>query len=91
MIKVALTCATILIAFAGVGPASAAQGQCLSCCGGLNGNGYCLSWCTSSCTGSGGHKQIMRTTTQCDAQHRTLVCSGPRCTIMCSSNSSSTY
>jgi hypothetical protein len=89
MIKVALTCAALLIAFAGVRPASAAQGQCLSCCGGLNGNGYCLSWCTTSCTGSGGHKQIMRTNTQCDAQSRTLVCSGPYCTMKC--NSSSTH
>jgi hypothetical protein len=89
MIKVALTCAALLIAFAGVRPASAAQGQCLSCCGGLTGGGTCISWCTASCTGSGGHKQIMRTTTQCDAQSRTLVCNGPWCTMMC--NSSSTH
>ena len=85
MIKVALTSAALLIALAGIRPASAVEGQCYSCCGGLTGGGTCISYCAGSCSGSGGHQRIMRTTTQCDAQSRTLVCSGPRCTLMCSS------
>jgi hypothetical protein len=80
MIKVALTCATILIAFAGVRPASAAEGQCYSCCGGLTAGGTCISMCTGSCPTK---HQMVAMTKQCDQQSRTLVCSGPRCTWMC--------
>ena len=84
MIKVALTCAALLIAFAGVGPASAANGVCWSCCGGLTGSGQCISLCIGSCPPI--HQTIvMKTTKPCDAQYRTLACSGPRCTWVCSS------
>jgi hypothetical protein len=82
MIKVALTCAAVLIAFAGVRPASAAEGVCYSCCGGLTAGGTCISMCNGSCPPT--HPTIVMTK-QCDAQARTLVCHGARCTWMCGS------
>jgi hypothetical protein len=80
MIKVALTCAALLIAFAGVRPASA---ECWSCCDGRTSGGHCISLCPGVCPG---HQQMvrMKTTPQCDPQYQTLSCSGPKCTWMCS-------
>jgi hypothetical protein len=84
MIKVALTCAALLIAFAGLRPASAAEGMCYSCCNGLTAGGTCISLCVGVCPPI--HQTIvMKTKKRCDAQYRTLACSGPRCTWVCSS------